>query len=170
MPCRRDIPPRPLRPFGGAYPLADAIALELGESGHDGQEQPGDAVARDVVGAAVQIEQVERYAARLQRLDHGKAVGGGAEHAVPTPADGWIMAATACFLLARWRVRAGRRDAYPPGSDTRPINRGTCCAPLTSDQINDDPRNPELRDREEQPPPPCAAFGAPLWGARLWRR
>src|SRR3954469_8192913 len=42
-----------LRPLGGA----DAVPLELGNGTDDGQEQPGDAVAADVVGAAVQVQQ-----------------------------------------------------------------------------------------------------------------
>lgn len=44
--------PRLLRALGGADALADAVALEHGEGGHDGQEQPRDPVAQRVVGAA----------------------------------------------------------------------------------------------------------------------
>jgi hypothetical protein len=44
-----------LRPLGGADPLADAVPLELGKGADDGQEQPGDAVAADIVAAALQV-------------------------------------------------------------------------------------------------------------------
>jgi hypothetical protein len=40
------------------------------------------AVAGHVISPAVEVEQVERHAARLQRFDHVQAITGAAEHAV----------------------------------------------------------------------------------------
>jgi hypothetical protein len=65
-----------------ARTFADPVALEFGEGRHDGQKQPRDPVARHVVGAAVEVEQEQGHAARLERLHHGEAVCRGAEHAI----------------------------------------------------------------------------------------
>jgi Resolvase, N terminal domain len=54
----------------------------LGVRRDDGQEQPGDAVARHVVGTAIEIKQEQRHPARLERLDDCEAVRRGSEHAV----------------------------------------------------------------------------------------
>jgi hypothetical protein len=73
---RRDAAAGTLRPLGRPDPLADPVAFELGEGGDDGQEQPRDAIARYVVGAAVEVEQEQADAARLESLDDREAVAG----------------------------------------------------------------------------------------------
>ena len=54
-----------------ADPLANAIALRLGESRRDGQEQLAQPIARDV---AAKVQQMQPDPARLQRLNHGQGV------------------------------------------------------------------------------------------------
>ena len=67
--------PVPEHPFRHPDPLIEPPALELGERADDGQEQPSDAIAGDVIGTAVEIEQGQADAARLERLDDSEARG-----------------------------------------------------------------------------------------------
>jgi hypothetical protein len=64
--------------------LADAVALRLGKSRGDGQEQLADPVARDV---SAQVEQVELDAPALQALDDLERVEGRAEQAIELGRD-----------------------------------------------------------------------------------
>jgi hypothetical protein len=95
-------PPGFLVGFGLSNSLPDAVALSLGKSRGDGQEQLADPVARDV---AAEVEQVQLDALPL-RLSTTLSASGAERNRRSS------LAAMTMRLAAAWRI-AGRRSDVP---------------------------------------------------------